>query len=84
MVITLTQAAEIIGKSEDEVLFMVQDERLPVVEYKDTELTYLADGRVEFNEPANPEWKFELDAVLKAKKELEEGLDGQLQVLLED
>lgn len=82
MNLSLKQAADIIGKTTDEVLYMVQDKRLVAVECKDTELTYLADGRVEFNEPSTPEWQFELDEVLRAKKELEEGLDGQLQTLL--
>ena len=81
--ISLSQAAGILGKTQDEVLYMVQDKRLRVVEVKDTELTYLADGRVEFNKPSEPKWQFELDEVLRAKKALEEGLDGQLQTLLE-
>lgn len=83
MKLTLTQASEVIGKTPDEVLYMVQDGRLAASNEPDNELVYLADGRVEFNEPSDPAWVFDFDEVLRAKKELDEGLDGQIRTLLE-
>lgn len=84
MQISLDQAAEVLGKTPDEVLFIVQDGRMQAIQTKDTEIKYLTDGRVEFNdEPAEPSWMFEFEEVLRVKKELEESLDGQLNLLLE-
>lgn len=83
MKLTLSEAAAILGKTKDETLYMVQDGRLFATQSTDTELTYLADGRVEFNDPTELEWLFELDEVLRAKKELDQGLDGQIKQLLE-
>lgn len=83
MKVSLQQAAEVLGKTPDEVLFLVQDGRMQANQSQDTEIKYLADGRVEFNEePANPEWIFEFDEVLRVKKELDESLDGELKTLL--
>jgi hypothetical protein len=83
MIITIDQAADVLGKTVNEVMFLVQDKRLSVVQIEDKEIVYLADGRVEFNdEPSEPEWMFEFDEVLRVKKLLEESLDGQLKTLL--
>jgi hypothetical protein len=84
MEISLQQAADVLGKTEDEVLFIVQDGRMQAIQKEDTEIKYLADGRIEFNdEVSQPAWMFDFNEVLRVKKELEESLDGQLKVLLE-
>lgn len=84
MELSLQQAAEILSKTPDEVLFIVQDGRMTAIQKEDTEIKYLADGRVEFNnEPAEPSWAFELQEVLRVKKELEEDLDGTLKLIME-
>jgi hypothetical protein len=70
MKINTQQAADILRKTPDELLFIVQDGRLNSY-MEETETTI--------------DWVFELDEVLEVKKELDEGLDGQLrQILLEE
>jgi len=84
MQLSLSQASQILGKSHDEVLFMVQEKRLKVIQLQDKEIKYLADGRVEFNdEQSDPSWVFDFDEVIRAKKELDEGLDGQIRSIME-
>lgn len=85
MELTLQQASDVLGKTPDEVLFVVQDKRLKAQIKKDAEITYLDDGRIEFNDKSSePEWVFKFDDVIKFKKELDESLDGELKRILED
>jgi hypothetical protein len=87
MKITLAQASEILSRSEDEVLFIANSEqRLPITLVSDQELTYNKDGTISFNddvEHTTPEWIFELEDVLAFKKEMDEGLVGTVERLLE-
>ena len=85
MNLTLQQAADVLGKTPDEVLFIVQDKRLKAQTLRDTEIQYNEDGTIRFlDEPSEPEWQFKFDDVIEVKKELEEGLDGELKEILED
>ena len=87
MKITLSQAAAILNRSEDEVLFIANSEqRLPITLVSDQELTYNRDGTISFNddvEHTTPEWIFELEDVLAFKKDMDEGLVGTVEKLLE-
>ena len=87
MKITLSQAAAILNRSEDEVLFIANSEgRLPITLVSDQELTYNKDGTISFNddvEHTTPEWIFELEDVLAFKKDMDEGLVGTVEKLLE-
>ena len=85
MNLTLQQAADVLGKTPDEVLFIVQDKRLKAKTLHDTEIKYNEDGTIEFvDEPSEPEWQFKFEDVIELKKELEEDLDGTLKKILED
>lgn len=83
MIISLSQAAEILSRSEDEVLYIANNEqRLPITCIRDQEITYNEDGTIVFNEGVehkDPEWVFELDDVLKFKQEMDQGLVGELE-----
>lgn len=85
MDLNITQASDVLGKTPDEVLFMVQDGRLDAKFQQDAEIKYLDDGRIEFTGKgeSTPEWIFDFDNVIKAKKELDESLDGELRDILE-
>lgn len=85
MELTLQQSADILGKTPDEVLFIVQDKRLNCKILSDPEIQYNEDGTVTFvGEAGDPEYRFLIDDVLAFKKELDEGLDGTLREILED
>lgn len=84
MDISLDQAAAILGKTPNEVLFIVQDGRLEATTVADPEIKYLEDGRIEFvGERADPEFTFKFDDVIEFKKKLDEGLDGEIRQILE-
>jgi hypothetical protein len=84
MELTLEQAADVIGKTPDEVLFIVQDGRLPYKVLSDPEIEYADDGTIRFvGEAGNPEYRFQFEDVIACKKELDEGLDGTLREILE-
>ena len=85
MELTLQQAADVIGKTTDEVLFVVQDGRLPCKILADPEIEYNDDGTITFvGEKSNGvEYRFAFDDVLAFKKELDESLDGELRQILE-
>lgn len=85
MKISLEQAASILNKSKDEVLFVVQDKRLHAEIKQDGDMVFNDDGTVRFIEDADPgvNWEFELDDVLKFKEELDADLDGTLKNILE-
>lgn len=84
MELTLQQAADVIGKTPDEVLFVVQDGRLSCKVLSDPEIKYNEDGTVTFvGDAGDPEYRFDFNEVIALKKELEEGLDGTLKEILE-
>lgn len=84
MQISLKQAADVLGKTPDEVLFIVQDGRLSAAPVPDPEISYNEDGTVKFSEKSGePMWAFEFEDVLAVKKELDAGLDGTLRQILE-
>lgn len=85
MKISLKQAATILNKSEDEVLFIVQDGRLSSVIKKDDDMIFNEDGTVKFVETDDNsvDWEFDMDEVLVFKQELDASLDGTIQQILE-
>lgn len=84
MELTLQQAADVIGKTTDEVLFVVQDGRLACKILADPEIQYNDDGTITFvGERADPEYRFNFDDCIAFKKSLDEGLDGELRQILE-
>lgn len=84
MELTLQQAADVIGKTIDEVLFVVQDGRLACKVLADPEIQYNDDGTITFvGEKADPEYRFNFDDCIAFKKSLDEGLDGELRQILE-
>lgn len=84
MELTLQQAADVVGKTPDEILFIVQDGRLNCKILSDPEIQYNDDGTVTFvGERADPEYRFAFDEVIALKKELDEGLDGTIREILE-
>lgn len=85
MELTLQQAADVIGKTPDEVLFVVQDGRLKCKVLSDPEIQYNEDGTIIFvGEKSNGvEYRFDFNDVIALKKELDEGLDGTLREILE-
>jgi hypothetical protein len=85
MELTLQQAADVIGKTPDEILFVVQDGRLNCKILSDPEITYNEDGTISFTgvTGGNPEYRFDFNEVIAFKKELDEGLDGTLRQILE-
>ena len=84
MELTLQQAADVIGKTPDEILFVVQDGRLPCKVLADPEIQYNDDGTITFvGEKSEPEYRFAFDDRIAFKKSLDEGLDGELRQILE-
>jgi len=84
MELTLQNAADILGKTPDEVLFVVQDKRLNCKVLSDPEIQYNEDGTITFvGERSEPEYRFDFNEVIAFKKELDEGLDGTLRQILE-
>lgn len=84
MELTLQQAADVIGKTPDEILFVVQDGRLACKVLADPEIQYNDDGTITFvGERADPEYRFNFDDCIAFKKSLDESLDGELRQILE-
>lgn len=85
MRITLQQAADILNRSEDEVLFIsLHENRLESHQKMDNDIVYNEDGTVRFVEgDRDPSWEFNLDDVLSFKKEMEEGLVGEVEDILD-
>ncbi len=84
MKINLEQAAQILGKSSHEVLYIVQDQRLFAKIKKDDDMIFNDDGTVSFVKTANTsvDWEFDLNEVLQFKRDLDAGLDGTLKRIL--
>jgi hypothetical protein len=88
MKISLEQTCDILNRSADEVLYIANNEkRLPIQLVGDEELNYNEDGTISFNEnveTTEPTWWFNLDDVLAFKKEMDEGLVGEIESHLND
>ena len=88
MKISLEQTCDILNRNADEVLYIANNEkRLPIQIVGDEELNYNEDGTISFNEnveTTEPTWWFNLDDVLAFKKQMDEGLDGELRQILEE
>jgi hypothetical protein len=85
MRITLQQAADILNRTEDEVLFIsLHENRLESHQKMDNDIVYNEDGTVRFVEgDRDPSWEFNLEDVLSFKKEMEEGLVGEVEDILD-
>jgi hypothetical protein len=88
MKISLEQTCDILNRSADEVLYIANNEkRLPIQLVGDEELNYNEDGTISFNEnveTTEPTWWFNLDDVLEFKKQMDEGLVGEIESHLND
>lgn len=86
MKISLQQAAEILDRTTDEVLYIsLHENRLESYQKMDSDIVYNDDGTVQFVEgERDPVWEFELEDVLEFKKEMEEGLAGEVEEILND
>lgn len=84
MKINLDQTAQILGKSVNEVLFVVQDKRLAAKIKKDADMIFNEDGTVQFidTDDTTVDWEFDLTEVLEFKRDLDAGLDGTIKRLL--
>lgn len=85
MRITLEQAADILGRTTEEVLYIANNEkRLPIEFEMDNDMIRNEDGTVSFvkgNE--EPQWHLQLEDVLAFKKQMDEGLVGEVEDILE-
>ena len=86
MRITLQQAADIINRSPDEILYIANiEKKIKANMEADDDMVYNEDGTVSFKEGiSEPTWWFALNDVLSFKKEMDEGLVGQVENLLND
>ena len=85
MKISLKQAAEILNRTTEEVLYIANNEkRLPIEIEMDNDMVRNEDGTVSFvdgNE--EPQWHLQLEDVLAFKKQMDEGLVGEVEEILE-
>ena len=88
MKISLDQTCGILNRSIDEVLYIANNEkRLPISLTQDEEILYNEDGTITFNENVEtkePQWFFLLEDVLVFKKQMDEGLVGEVESHLND
>jgi len=86
MRISLQQAADILNRSVDEVLYIANNEsRLSSFVKPDNDMIYRDDGTVSFVEgDSEPTWEFELEDVLEFKKQMDNELAGELEEILEE
>ena len=84
MKLNLEQTAQILGKTINEVLFVVQDKRLAAKIKKDADMIFNEDGTVQFidTNDTSVDWEFDLNEVLQFKRDLDAGLDGTIKRLL--
>lgn len=84
MKLNLEQTAQILGKTINEVLFVVQDKRLAAKIKKDADMIFNEDGTVQFidTNDTSVDWEFDLNEVLEFKRDLDAGLDGTIKRLL--
>ena len=85
MRITLEQASEILNRTREEVLYIANNEkRLPIEFEMDNDMVRNEDGIVSFVEGnEEPQWHLQLEDVLAFKKQMDEGLAGQVEKILE-
>lgn len=85
MRITLEQAAGILGRTTEEVLYIANNEKRLYIEIEmDNDMIRNEDGTVSFVEGnEEPKWHLQLDDVLAFKKEMDEGLAGEVEEILE-
>lgn len=86
MRITLEQAADILNRTREEVLYIANNEkRLPIEIEMDNDMVRNEDGTVSFIEGnEEPQWHLQLEDVLAFKKQMDEGLVGEVERILED
>lgn len=86
MRITLDQAADILSRTREEVLYIANNEkRLPIEFEMDNDMVRNEDGTVSFVEGnEEPQWHLQLEDVLAFKKQMDEGLVGEVEEILED
>jgi len=85
MRITLEQASEILNRTREEVLYIANNEkRLPIEIEMDNDMVRNEDGTVSFVEGnEEPQWHLQLEDVLEFKKQMDEGLVGEVEDILE-
>lgn len=86
MKISLEQTCDILNRNREEVLYIANNEkRLPVEIEMDNDMIRNEDGTVSFVEGNDePTWWFNLDDVLAFKKQMDEGLVGEVESHLND
>jgi len=85
MRITLEQAAAILGRTTEEVLYIANNEKRLCIEIEmDNDMVRNKDGTVSFVEGnEEPQWHLQLEDVLAFKKQMDEGLVGEVEDILE-
>jgi hypothetical protein len=85
MEISLEQAAAILNRSVDEVLYIANVEnRLAAKSIIADDISYNEDGTVKFAEELeDPKWAFDLNDVLEFKVKMEQELVGEVEGILE-
>jgi hypothetical protein len=85
MNINLSQVSAILNRTEDEVLYIANTEkRLTSSFIPDDDMVYNDDGTVHFKDgKSEAEWWFDLEEVLAFKKQMDEGLVGEVERILE-
>lgn len=86
MEISLEQAAAILNRSEQEVLYIANNEgRLPIAIKPENDMVRNEDGTVRFvdGDQSKQDWIFKLDDVLEFKQQMDEGLVGEVEGILE-
>jgi hypothetical protein len=85
MRISLEQAATILARTQDEVLyFSAVEHKIKQHMVMDDDIVYNEDGTVSFTEGnRDPVWEFDLDDVLNLKQDMDNGLCGEIESILE-
>ena len=87
MEISLEQTAAILNRSEQEVLYIANNEgRLAIAIKAENDMVRNEDGTVQFvdGNQSKQDWAFQLEDVLEFKQQMDEGLVGEIERLLED
>lgn len=85
MRVTLDDVSGILNRTPDEILFIANTEkRLTAHLIQDNDMVYNEDGTVSFTDGiTEQQWEFDLPEVLAFKKEMDEGLVGTVEGILE-
>lgn len=86
MEISLEQTAAILNRSEQEVLYIANNEgRLAIAIKAENDMVRNEDGTVQFvdGNQSKQDWAFQLEDVLEFKQQMDEGLVGEIERLLE-